>query len=73
MDQRLDDGQIEVLDDAITEILRRKTPAERLEMVGEANRTLRGIIAAQVRSCHPDWDDQAVLAEVAGRMSLGAD
>jgi hypothetical protein len=72
MDKRLDDGQIEMVDDAIAEILRWKTPAERLEMVGEANRTLRHLIAAQVRSCHPGWGDREVLAEVARRLAIGA-
>ncbi len=72
MDVRLDDGQIEVVDDAVAEILRRKTPAERVAMIGDANRTMRAVIAAHIRSLHPEWDEQAVLAEVARRMSDGA-
>ncbi|HAK96290.1 MAG TPA: hypothetical protein DCM87_15185 [Planctomycetes bacterium] len=72
MDVRLDDGRIEVVDDSVAEILRRKTPAERIAMIGDANRTMRSVIAAHIRSLHPEWDAQAVLAEVARRMSDGA-
>lgn len=68
---RLDDTQIETVDDAIAEILRRKTPAERIAMIGEANRTMRRVIAAQVQHTHPEWDARAIVAEVARRMSDG--
>ncbi len=71
MSLRLDDGQIEAVDDSVAELLRRKTPAERVAMIGEANRAMRLVIAAQVRSCRPDWDDRAVLEEVARRMRGG--
>jgi len=68
---RLDDGQIEVLDDAVAEVLRRKTPAERVAMVFECNRTMRLLIEGRLRTDHPDWDDARVSAEVAGRMMRG--
>ena len=68
---RLDEGQIEVVDDAVAESLRRKSPAERVAMIGDANRTLRLVIAAQVRSLHPEWGEEKVLAEVTRRMADG--
>lgn len=73
MPLRLDDGQIEVVDDEICEILRRKTPAERVAMVADANRFVRLVLAAQLGSSHPEWDERTVLAEVARRMGGGAD
>ncbi|MGA2618357.1 MAG: hypothetical protein ABSF26_12155 [Thermoguttaceae bacterium] len=62
---------VELLDEAIVEVLRRKTPAERLAMVFAANRTMRLRLEGHLRSRHPDWDDAAVMQEIARRMSLG--
>ncbi len=41
MRYRLDPGQIEVVDDAVAAILRKKTPAERAAMVFRYNRRMR--------------------------------
>ena len=64
---------IEILDEAIVEVLRGKTKAERLAMVFDANRTMRLRLEGHLRSCHPDWDDRAVMQEIARRMSLGTE
>lgn len=66
---RLDPGQIEVVDEAIAEILRRKTPAQRVAMILDAECAMRHVVAGGVRHAHPDWDDQQVRREVARRMS----
>jgi len=63
---------VELLDEQIVEALRRKTPAERVAMVFAANRTMRLRLEGHLRSCHPDWDDQTVMREIARRMSRGA-
>ena len=68
---RLDPGQIEVVDDAIADILRRKTPAERLAMMFSANRTMRRMLEASIAGEHPEWSRDQVLADVARRMSGG--
>ncbi|MDB5288922.1 MAG: hypothetical protein JWL69_163 [Phycisphaerales bacterium] len=70
---RLDPGQIEVVDDAVAEILRRKTPAERVEMMSAAHRTMRLIIEGSLRTRHPEWDHARIMQEVARRMTRGAD
>ena len=72
MQWRLDDGQIEVVDDRLAEVLRRKTPAERVAMVSAAHRTARLLIEGHLRTRNPDWDDARVSAEVARRMLRGA-
>ena len=59
---------IEILDDAMVEVLRRKTPAERLAMVFAANRTMRLRLEGHLRSTHPDWDTTTVMREIARRM-----
>jgi hypothetical protein len=68
MKWRLDDGQIEVVDDAVAEALRRKTPGERVAMIGDAWRFALMWIEGAVRSQHEDWDEDQVAAEVRRRM-----
>ena len=65
MKWRLDAGQIEVLDDAMVEVLRKKTPAERVEMISAAHRTARNLVEGGVRHQYPDWSDEQVEAESA--------
>ena len=69
---RLDAGQIEVVDDAVAEVLRRKTPAQRIAMAFAADRTIRNVIAGAIRKRHPDWAAAEVQQEVARRMTRGA-
>lgn len=73
MKWRLDEGQIEVVDDKVAEILRRKTPAERVTMAVEMNRLARLRIEGHLRTFHPEWTDAQVQAEIARRMLLGSD
>ncbi|MEO6436263.1 MAG: hypothetical protein ABIP55_10970 [Tepidisphaeraceae bacterium] len=68
---RLDPGQIEVVDDAVAEVLRTKTPAQRVEMITAAHRTAKLMLAAAVKRKHPDWDARAVAREVARRLIGG--
>ncbi len=69
---RLDAGQIEVVDDAMAEVLRQKTGAERLAIAfglfSSARRTLINVLTDQ----HPDWTPDQVVAEAARRLSHGA-
>jgi hypothetical protein len=69
---RLDKGQIEVVDDAVAEILRRKTPAERVQMALDINRRVRLRIEANLRKVYPAWDDDKVQTEMARRMLLAS-
>ena len=70
---RLDDGQIEVVDPFVAKCLRERSIAERLAMVFNANRMMRGLIEARLRVDHPDWTDLQYLAEVARRMLHGTE
>ena len=54
-------------DEAVVRILRRKRPAERLEMCFAANRGLRALIDIAVRREHETWTDHQVQREVAAR------
>ncbi len=68
MDQR----NIEVLDEGIVQLLRGKTPAERVAMIFAADRTMRLRLEGHLRSQHPDWDDAVIDKEIARRMSRGS-
>lgn len=68
---RLDPGQIEVLDDAMAEVLRRKEPWERLAIGFALWRDSRRMLDHHLRTTHPDWTDEQVTREVARRMSHG--
>lgn len=62
---------IEVVDDAMAEIYRSKTPAERLAMIFAGNRTMRLRLQGHLRTYHSDWSDVEIKREVARRMLGG--
>jgi len=66
------DPPVERLDPTWLAILREKTPAERIAMALDANRTARLRIAGQLQTDHPDWTPEQVTAEIARRMLRGS-
>jgi hypothetical protein len=60
-----------MVDDAMAEVLRRKTDEERLAITLSLWRRARDLIRADVRAAHPDWDEDQVNRAVAWRMSHG--
>jgi len=68
----LDWQRIEVLDDTMTEILRAKTPAQRIAIGFGLWKSARMMLEAQLAARHPDWNRQQVGREVARRLSHGA-
>jgi hypothetical protein len=64
--------RVERLDEATLQMLRSKTPAERLAIAFDCNRTMRLRLEGHLRTYHPDWDDAQVAAEIARRMARGA-
>jgi hypothetical protein len=73
MRHSIDPRNIEAIDDDLAAVLRMKSPAERLRMVGEANDTARILAAAGIRYLHPDWCEDQICREVARRMLSAAD
>lgn len=63
--------RIELVSPDVVEMLRGKTPAEKVEMISAANRTARLLAAAGVRFAHPDWDESQVKEEVIRRVCGG--
>lgn len=72
MSQPTDLTRIEVIDDRIAEILRSKTPGERLAMGFRAAAFARMIVESGVRHTNPAWDTARVNQEVLRRMQLGS-
>ena len=68
---RLDSGQIEVLDDAMAEVLRRKSPAERIRIGFTIWSSARSMLTAHLKKIHPDWDPKNIEQEVARRLLHG--
>ena len=72
MAMRLDDGQIEVVDDRIAEALRQKTPAERIRIGFTLWTSAQQMLNVHLATLHPDWETERVNREVARRLSHGA-
>jgi hypothetical protein len=56
----------------LIQLLRTKTFAERLEMVGQLNELARTVCLSGLRARHPDDDDETLEARHA-RLTLGSD
>ncbi|MCC7211555.1 MAG: hypothetical protein IT451_06835 [Candidatus Brocadia sp.] len=69
---RLDKGQIEVVDDAMAEVLRRKTPAERIRIGFNLWISARNMLMTHLKKTHPEWDAKRLAREVARRLMHGA-
>jgi hypothetical protein len=68
----IDPRNLEVVDDQMAEVLRQKSPVERLAIAHGLWRTARNMLQNVLRSQHPDWSDAEVDREVARRLSHGA-
>ena len=68
----LDAGQIEVLDEAMADVLRRKEPWERIAIGFNLWRGAWDMLTHYLSACHPDWTEERIRKEVVRRMSHGA-
>jgi len=62
---------IEMMDPEMAEILRKKSPVERLAIACGMWESARAIIGGAIRKEHPDWSDAMVNLELARRISHG--
>ena len=60
---------IEVMDDAMADVLCRMTGGQRLRTVDAMFETAWQLVEGNVRSNHPDWDDTMVRLAVAKRIA----
>ena len=69
---RLDQEQIEVVDDALAEVLRRRTPAERIKIGFEIWTSAYKMLLSHLKTSHPEWTPEMVSEETARRISRGS-
>ena len=60
---------LEQLDENTIEILKQKSPTERLEIANGLWRSACRILRSHLRQTHPDWTPEQFQAEIARRMS----
>lgn len=68
---RLDKGQIEVVDDAMAEVLRHKTQAERISIGFNLWVSARNMLMTHLKKTHPEWDTKRLAQEVVRRLTHG--
>jgi hypothetical protein len=71
-DGKIDTRRIEVIDDLSASVMRRMSPAKKIEMIDAMARQAWLIIESNVRSMHPDWPEPRVRQEIVRRFSSGA-
>jgi hypothetical protein len=64
--------RIEMVDDAMAEVFRAKTGAERLRIASDLFVFARRMLLSHLRTQHPDWSDERINREAARRLSHGA-
>ena len=62
---------VELMDDTMADVLRAKSPAERLAIANGMWRSARRMIESLLYAEHPEWTDDEIRREVARRMSHG--
>ena len=67
----IDPRRIEILDESIVDVLRKKTIAQRIAMAQDAERTWRQVLEAYLRFRYPTWNDREIMEEIARRRLLG--
>ena len=69
MDRKLiEEIRMEILDDRVVEILKNKTPAERLQIGFKMWTSARQLLLSQIKQTHPDWSQQEIEQEAARRI-----
>jgi hypothetical protein len=63
---------MEIVDERVADILRRKTPAERIRIGFNIWVSARRMLLCHIKNSHPDWCRRDVEREVARRLLHGA-
>ncbi len=65
-------SRIEVIDDDMCDILKKKTSLERLKIAFGLWRSAKTQLFNNLQSLHPDWDEEKIQQEIVRRISHGA-
>ncbi len=66
---RLDNGQIECIDDTMAEVYKQKSPAERIKIASDMRQSARRLLNDSIRAFHPEWPEEKIQKEITGRLS----
>jgi len=69
---RLDQGQIEVVDVKVADILKKMSGPERLKMVWDAWIFFERRIRLFLKAAHPDWSEEMIQKEISRRIIHGS-
>lgn len=67
----IDERNIEIIDDMMANVLREKTPQQRLAIAFNMWSFAQKQLTHYLRSIHTDWNDEKIQQEVAKRLSYG--
>ncbi len=59
---------VRTMNPRLAEILRRRTPGERMRSALEANELVRSMIMGTLRARHPEWNDARLRKELIRRV-----
>jgi len=68
----MDIFRIEMLDDDMAEVLKTKSPAERLKIANFLFNSAKLLIKASLKAQFPDWDEKRLTDEMLARISNGS-
>ena len=63
---------VEVIDDEMVDVLRRKTGAERLRIASGMYASARRMLMSHLHAENPEWRQDQIIREAARRLSHGA-
>jgi len=63
----VDLSRMEMVDDKTAEILRKKTPQERLKIAFDMWLSVRSSLENYLKETHPDWDEITIRKEILRR------
>ncbi|KPJ58513.1 MAG: hypothetical protein AMJ42_03140 [Deltaproteobacteria bacterium DG_8] len=69
---RIDKRNLEIIDDTMAQVLRDKTPQQRLAIAFSMWNSAKIQLINYLRSQHSDWNEEMIKKEVARRLSHGA-
>jgi len=69
---KIEERNIEIISDEVADVLKKKSPMERIEIAFDICRTVQILIENHLRYLHPEWTEQEIKKEIARRISCGA-
>lgn len=70
--REIDPRNIEVVDDIVAGILRRKTSGDRVRMITDMWETASSLLIAGIKTNHPNWSDEIIRIEARNRVNGNA-